>query len=48
MSAETTTITNYSLQAIPTAFVFSLLPHLYGTTRLMIATKNQYSTAMYV
>lgn len=39
---------NYSIQAIPAAFIFSLLPHLYGTTRLMFATKNQFSKAMYV
>lgn len=45
---NTATPINYSLQAIPAAFIFSLLPHLYGTTRLMIATKNQFSRAMYV
>ena len=46
--ANNTTPPNYSIQAIPTAFIFSLLPHLYGTTRLMFATKNQFSKAMYV
>lgn len=37
---------NYSLQAIPAAFLFGILPHGYGLTRLMIETKNQCSTAM--
>jgi hypothetical protein len=46
--ANNTIPPNYSIQAIPTAFIFSLLPHLYGTTRLMFATKNQFSKAMYV
>lgn len=37
---------NYSLQAIPAAFLFGILPHGYGLARLMIETKNQCSTAM--
>jgi hypothetical protein len=47
-ATNATTPINYSIQAIPAAFIFSLFPHLYGTTRLMIATKNQFSRAMYV
>lgn len=39
---------NYSLQSIPAAFLFSLVPHSYGLARLMIATRNQMSNAMYV
>lgn len=49
MSSSSTTPTtpyNYSLQAIPAAFLFGLVPHGYGLARLMILTKNQMSTAM--
>lgn len=38
---------NYSLQAIPAAFLFGLVPHAYGLTRLMVATRNAQSNAMY-
>lgn len=37
---------NNSLQTIPLAFGLALTPHLYGLTRLMIATRNQLSIAM--
>ncbi|CZT22834.1 uncharacterized protein RCC_08540 [Ramularia collo-cygni] len=42
----TETAHNYSYQAIPAAFAFSFLPHGYYLTRLMMATKFQFSTAM--
>ena len=37
---------NYSYHAIPAAFLFGFIPHGYGLTRLMIATKNKMSIAM--
>lgn len=37
---------NWSLQAIPAAFVFGIVPHGYYITRMMIATKNQMSNSM--
>ena len=39
--------TNWSLQAVPAAFALGLVPHSYYLIRLMAATKNQMSTAMY-
>lgn len=39
---------NWSMQAIPAAFLFGIVPHGYYMTRLMIATKNQMSNAMCV
>ncbi|KAI5356913.1 putative membrane associated eicosanoid/glutathione metabolism-like domain superfamily [Septoria linicola] len=35
-----------SLHSIPLAFGLALTPHLYGLTRLMIATRNTMSIAM--
>lgn len=46
MSSSSPTPYNYSLQAIPAAFLFGILPHGYGTARLMLATKGQNSIAM--
>lgn len=48
--ASTTPITpltpyNYTYQAIPSAFVFSLLPHFYYTGCLLLATRNSMSVA---
>ncbi|KAK6439804.1 hypothetical protein LTR95_003981 [Oleoguttula sp. CCFEE 5521] len=37
---------NWSLQAIPAAFIFGIVPHGYYLTRLMVATRNQMSNAM--
>jgi uncharacterized MAPEG superfamily protein len=45
MSSTTPTPYNYSLQAIPAAFIFALTPHIYSQARLIYATKNQMSKA---
>ncbi|KAK3686489.1 hypothetical protein LTR37_019774 [Vermiconidia calcicola] len=37
---------NYSIHAIPAAFMFGIVPHGYYLVRLMVATNNQISTAM--
>ncbi|KAK3115693.1 hypothetical protein LTR53_004709 [Teratosphaeriaceae sp. CCFEE 6253] len=37
---------NWSIHAIPYAFGMSLVPHLYFTGRLMLATRGQMSNAM--
>jgi len=41
-----TTPYNYSLQAIPAAFLFAIIPHGYGMARLMYETSNKSSIAM--
>jgi uncharacterized MAPEG superfamily protein len=46
MSSTTSTPYNYSIQAIPAAFLFAIIPHGYGMARLMYETKNQSSKAM--
>jgi uncharacterized MAPEG superfamily protein len=45
MSSTTPTPYNYSLQAIPAAFIFALTPHIYSQARLIYETKNQMSKA---
>lgn len=46
-TSPSSTTHNYSIQAIPAAFLFAIIPHGYGMARLMYETKNQNSTAMY-
>ncbi|CAK1360683.1 uncharacterized protein RHO25_003973 [Cercospora beticola] len=48
MSSTSTTPTTSSstLHSIPLAFGLALVPHAYGLTRLMIATRNTQSNAM--
>jgi len=37
---------NYSVQSIPAAFLFAIIPHGYGMARLMYETSNKSSIAM--
>ncbi|KAK0899967.1 hypothetical protein LTR91_018872 [Friedmanniomyces endolithicus] len=46
MATSIPTPYNWSIQSIPMAFGLGLVPHLYFTGRLTLATKGKNSTAM--
>lgn len=48
MASPVQTPNNWSIKAIPMAFGLGLVPHLYYTSRLMLASNGKMSNAMQV